>query len=103
MTDETSSPMVSVEALFLSCVIDALQGHNVGTCNIPGAFMQADIDEDLHILFEGDLVDLLIQVEPSFEVYVTYSQGKKILYASLNKALYGTVHTGFIALLALIV
>jgi hypothetical protein len=38
----------------------------MGTCDIPGAFMQADIDEELHILFEGDLVDLLVEVEPSF-------------------------------------
>jgi hypothetical protein len=35
--------------------------------------MQADIDEELHVLFEGELVDLLVQVEPSFGEYVTYS------------------------------
>jgi hypothetical protein len=33
--EETSSPTVSVEALFLSCIVDALQGHDVGTCDIP--------------------------------------------------------------------
>jgi hypothetical protein len=86
--EENSSPTVSVEALFLSCIIDALQRRDVGTCDIPGAFMQADIDEELHILFEGELVDLLIQVEPTFQEYVTHHQGEKILYASLNKALY---------------
>jgi hypothetical protein len=69
--EETSSPTVSVEALFLSCIIDVQQHHNMGTCDIPGAFMQADIDEELHILFEGELVDLLIQFEASFQQYVT--------------------------------
>jgi hypothetical protein len=34
----------------------------VGNCDIPGAFMQADIDKELHILFEGELVDLLVQL-----------------------------------------
>jgi hypothetical protein len=29
--EETSSPTVSVEALFLSCIIDALQRRDVGT------------------------------------------------------------------------
>jgi hypothetical protein len=69
--EETSSPTVSVEALFLSCIIDAQQQRDVGMCDIPEAFMQADIDEELHILFEGELVDLLIQVETSFQQYVT--------------------------------
>jgi hypothetical protein len=41
---DTSSPTVSIEALLLSCMIDALEGRDVATCNIPGAFMQADID-----------------------------------------------------------
>jgi Reverse transcriptase (RNA-dependent DNA polymerase) len=60
--------------------------------------MQVDIDEELHILFEGEgeLVDLLIQVEPSFQEYVTYNWGKKTLYASLNKALYGTVQASLL-------
>jgi hypothetical protein len=56
--------------------------------------VQADIDEELHILFEGELVDLLIQVE--FQEYVTHHRGKNILYASLNKALYGTVQASLL-------
>jgi hypothetical protein len=56
-----------------------------------GAFMQADINKELHILFDSKLVDLLIQVEPSFQEYVTHNQGRKILSASQHKALYGTV------------
>jgi Reverse transcriptase (RNA-dependent DNA polymerase) len=94
--DKTSSPIVSIEALFLSCIINAHQRRNVGTCDIPGAFMQADIDEELHILFEGELVELLIQVEPTFQEYMTHHWGKKILYASLNKALYGTVQASLL-------
>jgi Reverse transcriptase (RNA-dependent DNA polymerase) len=94
--EETSSPTVSIEALFLSCIIDAHQRRDVGTCDIPGAFMHADIDEELHILFEGELVDLLIQVEPTFQEYVTHHQGKKMLYASLNQAPYGTVQASLL-------
>jgi hypothetical protein len=30
------------------------------TCDIPGAFMHADINELIHIKLEGELVDLLI-------------------------------------------
>ena len=37
---QTSSPTVSNQALFLSCVIDAKERRDVGTNDIPGAFLQ---------------------------------------------------------------
>ena len=43
--DETSSPTVNVQALFITCLIDAMEGREVMTCNIPGAFMQSEMDE----------------------------------------------------------
>jgi hypothetical protein len=42
---ETSSPTVSIESLTLSCLIDVMENRDVGTCDIPAAFMQAEIDE----------------------------------------------------------
>ena len=38
--EQTSSPTVSKQALFLSCVIDAKERQDVGTADIPGAFLQ---------------------------------------------------------------
>jgi hypothetical protein len=81
---ETSLPTVSVEALFLTCMID--EQHDVATLDIPGAFMQADIDEEVHILFKGELVDLLLGVDETFKRFVTYERGK-VIYSLLNKAL----------------
>jgi hypothetical protein len=57
---ESSSPTVSIKALFLTCMIDALEDWYVVTCDIPRAFMHANIDELIHIKLEGELVDLLI-------------------------------------------
>ena len=42
--EEASSPTVSIEALMISCMIDAEEGREVATIDIPGAFMQADMD-----------------------------------------------------------
>ena len=42
--DETSSPTISTEALFITCLIDAMEGRCVVTCDVPGAFMQTDIE-----------------------------------------------------------
>jgi hypothetical protein len=47
--DETTSPTVSIESLFISCMIDAMEGRDVATIDIPSAFMQAFIDEIVHI------------------------------------------------------
>ncbi len=40
---ETSSTTVATEALILTCVINAIEGRDVATCDIPGAFMQSDM------------------------------------------------------------
>ena len=51
--DETSSPTVFIESLFLSSMIDGYEHHKVMTLDIPGAFMQTDIDETIHIRLDG--------------------------------------------------
>jgi hypothetical protein len=76
---ETSSPTVSIESLMLSCMIDAMEARDIATCDIPGAFMQADIDEEIHVKFDGELVDLLLKVDPTLGKYVTMERGKKVL------------------------
>ena len=53
--DETSSPTMNVEVLFITCLIDAMEGREVMTCEIPGAFMQSDMDELLHMKLEGEI------------------------------------------------
>jgi hypothetical protein len=47
--EEASSPTVLIESIMLTSVIDALEGRHVVTANIPGAFMQADMDKVVHM------------------------------------------------------
>jgi hypothetical protein len=58
--EEASSPTVAIEAVMLSCVIDAMEGRDVATVDIPGAFMQADMDEMVHMKLEGKMAELLV-------------------------------------------
>ena len=46
----------------LSCVVDALERRDVGIIDIPGAFMQADMDELVHMRLEGKMAELLMQI-----------------------------------------
>ena len=68
--EETSSPTVMIESLFLSCMIDAKERRKVITLDIPGAFMQADMNELVHVKLEGDVALLLVKIDPSYQRFL---------------------------------
>ena len=49
--EESTSPTVSLESVFLTSVIDAKEGRDVVLADIPGAFMQAEQDDIVHVQF----------------------------------------------------
>jgi hypothetical protein len=49
---EASSPTGAIESLMISCVVDGKEGKDVATVDIPGAFMQVDMDELVHMCLE---------------------------------------------------
>ena len=66
------------------------------TCNIPNAFIQADMPEPIDghdrviMKITGVMVDILVGIAPeTYEDYVVEENGKKILYLQVVKALYG--------------
>ena len=82
--EETSSPTVRTKSLLLSCVIDAMEHRKVLTCDVPGAFMQVDVDEVVHIRLEGPLAELLTQVDPElYSEYLLKEHGKTVMYVQL--------------------
>ena len=90
--DAASSPTVATESVLLSCVIDAKEGRDVATVDIPGAFMQGEQDETVHMRLEGTLAELLTKCDPKlYRKYVVTENNKPVLYVELVKALYGTL------------
>ena len=61
--NSAASPTVATESVFLTAVIDALEGRHVAVIDVPGAFMQADMDELVHVRFTGKMVDLLLEID----------------------------------------
>ena len=89
---DATSPTVSTEAVLLTSVIDAKERREVMTVDIPGAFMQGDQDETVHMKLEGTLAELLAKCDPTkYQPYLTTEYGKPVLYVELVKALYGTI------------
>ena len=90
--EDTTSPTVMTESLLLSCIADAMERRRVATCDLPGAFMQTDNEERIIIRLEGPMAKLLTKVDKNlYSKYVVYENGRAVMYAELNKALYGTL------------
>ena len=90
--EEASSPTVAIESVMLSCVIDAKEGRDVATVDIPGAFMQAEMEDLVHMKLEGKMAELMVRIDPKlYRQYVQVEKGRQVLYVELKKALYGTL------------
>jgi hypothetical protein len=90
--EDATSPTVSTQAVFLTCLIDAHEGRDVATVDIPGAFMQADMDDLVHLRLTGKMVDLLLDIDQDkYDPFVAQEGKEKVIYVELTKALYGTL------------
>ena len=90
--EDSTAPTVSTEAVFLTAVIDAMEDRDVAVLDVPGAFMQADIDELVHVRFTGEMVKMLLDIDKEmYSQYVVMERGEMVMYMELLKALYGTL------------
>ena len=94
--EDAASPTVSQESLFILVAIDAKEGRDVMSGNVPNAFIQAPMPprkegEDRVIMkITGVLVDLMIQISPeTYKGAVVYENGKKVIYTAVLMAIYG--------------
>ena len=88
---DAASPTVKTESMLLTAVEEADEGRDVAVVDIPGAFLNAFLEEVVHMRLEGVVADALIMLAP--EVYgpmaARNSAGLTVLYVQLTRALYG--------------
>ena len=73
-------------------MIDALEDRDMAVIDIPGAFMQANMDDEIIIWFEEKITELLIEVDEGlYGPYAMTERGEMVIYVDLLKALYGTL------------
>jgi hypothetical protein len=68
----------------LSCLIDAKEHRDVATVDIPGAFMQADMEDLVHMKLEGKMAELLVKLDP--KLYQKYVQSSRNWTQSCTKS-----------------
>ena len=93
----------SPESIMITAVLDAKEGRDVMTCNIPNAFIQAEMPEvkdgDKRVIMKitGVLVDMLVEINPKqYRPYVFYENKKKVLYVQVLRAIYGMLEAALL-------
>ena len=102
--EDVSSPTVTTDGLLLTAVIDAEEGRDVGTMDVPNAFVQVvlnkrDKDGNRTIMkLRGEIVDLLCEIDSSYSPYVV-REGKrqeKVIYLHVIRALCGMLESAML-------
>jgi hypothetical protein len=88
MEEETYSPMVRLESIMLSSLIDAYERRHVRTVDIKGAILKAKVADDLELIvkMEGKFAELMNEICPNFTI-----KEDGAMYLQCVKALYGHV------------
>lgn len=105
--DESTSPTVRIESVFLTSVIEAKENRDVAAVDIRGAFLhtpQDPNDDTVHMVLKGELCELMVKAAPElYTEYVTVGKnGKRMLYVEMQKALYGMLKSALLFYLKLL-
>jgi hypothetical protein len=100
--EDVSSPTVNTESTLLTAVIEAEEGREVATCDIPNAFIQTQMEESKQggnrtiMKIKGCLINILCEMDPSYDEYVIYENNIKVLYVHITKAIYGLLESAML-------
>ena len=71
------------EAVTLTAKIGALEVRGVALVDIPGAYLSADMNDEVHVVLRETLTDMMVAADPElYRPFVSYDTGK----ATTNKS-----------------
>eukprot|EP00956_Cyclotella_meneghiniana_P028301 scaffold65295_cov71-Cyclotella_meneghiniana.AAC.14 len=102
--ENAASPTVMNDSVMITSAIDAHENRHVVTLDIPGAFLHADLDEEVIMLLRGQLAELMVKIDPQlYGPYLTKNKkGESILYVKMLKAMYGLLRSALLFYLKLV-
>jgi len=88
LEEQTYSPTAQLESIMLCSMVDALEGREIITIDITGAFLKAHVPKDLDLIvkMDGDLARVFCELNPNF-----VRKGEETIYLRCLKALYGHI------------
>jgi hypothetical protein len=89
---------VALESVLITATIDAYEERDVAIVDVPGAFLSADMDEEVIMTIRGRLVELMVKTALNiYRKYITLdANNQPILYVKLQKALYGCLRSALL-------
>ena len=101
--EDAASPTAMLESILLTATIDAYEGRDVMTADVPNAFIQAHMpkvkegEEEVYMKICGPLVDMMVEIAPEvYSDYVVFENGRKILYVVVLRAIYGMLQAALL-------
>ena len=97
---DCSSPTPDFYAFKYIVAVIAKEGRDCGTVDLPGFFLQTDQDKDATILLKltGSVAILLVETDPiKWKKHLVKEDGRDVIYAICNKAIYGTMNAALLA------
>ena len=89
---------MATDSIFITGAIDAHEGRDTATCDLPGTFLHTVTDEKVIMVLRGELCEMMVKVDPKlYRKYVTSDKrGKPVLYVQLYKSLYGLMRSALL-------
>jgi hypothetical protein len=95
--EDATSPTAATKLILLTATIDAEEGRDVMTVDIPNAFVQTKLDinqEKVIMKIFGILVDMLIEINPEMYRSYTVCEGShRVIYVRMLRVLYGMIQS----------
>ena len=91
--DNISSPTVQTNSVFIELSLAGWRNSIIVVVDITGAYLNADMIEDVFMSIDRILAEILIDIDPSYREYLN-SNGKIVV--KLEKALYGCLESALL-------
>ena len=88
--NEVTSLTISTEGTLLTTVIEAQEGQDVATCDIPNAFVQTHVEEKdkdsnrTIMKIRGVCVNILFEIHTIYQDYTVTKGNQKVLYVLIT-------------------
>ena len=88
--EDTHSPTIMADLVFIQGVINAKEGRKVGKCDLPSAFLNIVTDVKVVMVLRTEPWELMVKVNPKLNCkYVMHTKrGVSVPYVELYKSLY---------------
>ena len=95
---DVSSPTIAFKALLYTFMVPTMERRDNATIDLPGHFLQTDMDELIILKIQGPLAKLIVEMNPKmWKKHLQYERGRHVIYVKCKKAIYGTINAAILA------